>query len=106
VPKGHVEAAEALGMVRGLVLRRILLPQALRQMLPEMLNQGVSLFKATTLVSLIAVPDLMYNVSMITSQEMRPLPLYTGAALVYCAIIFCFASLVRVFGDRWRAKYG
>jgi His/Glu/Gln/Arg/opine family amino acid ABC transporter permease subunit len=106
VPRGHIEAAEALGMTRGLILRRILLPQALRQMLPEALNQAVSLFKATTLVSLIAVPDLMYNVSMITSQEMRPLPLYTGAALVYCAIIFCFASLVRIFGDRWRARYG
>jgi His/Glu/Gln/Arg/opine family amino acid ABC transporter permease subunit len=105
VPKGHVEAAEALGMTRLRILRRIVLPQAVRHMLPELLNQLVSLFKATTLVSLIAVPDLMYNVSMITSQEMRPLPLYTGAALVYCAIIFVAATGVRVFGDRWRARY-
>ena len=52
-------------------------------MLPEALNQFISLFKATTIVSLIAVPDLMYQVSMVTQQEMRPLPLYTGAALTY-----------------------
>ena len=38
-------------------------------------------------MSLIAVPDLMYQVSMITQQEMRPLPLYTGAALVYFLIV-------------------
>ena len=46
-----------------------------RRMLPESVNQFISLFKATTIVSLIAVPDLMYQVSMITQQEMRPLPL-------------------------------
>jgi polar amino acid transport system permease protein len=73
-------------------------------MLPEALNQFVSLFKATTIVSLIAVPDLMYNVSMVTQQEMRPLPLYTGAALTYFLIIFIFTSGVRAFTERWRRK--
>ena len=56
-------------------------------MLPESINQFISLFKATTIVSLIAVPDLMYQVSMITQQEMRPLPLYTGAAITYFVIV-------------------
>jgi len=105
VPRGHLDAAAALGMAPRLRLRRIVLPQALRHMLPEAMNQAISLFKATTLVSLIAVPDLMYRVSMIASQEMRPLPLYTGAALVYCALIFAFASTVRLFSDRWRRRH-
>ena len=61
-------------------------------MLPESINQFISLFKATTIVSLIAVPDLMYQVSMITQQEMRPLPLYTGAALTYFAIVLVAGS--------------
>ena len=55
VPKGHIEAARAIGMSRALVLRRVVLPQAIRHMLPEAMNQFVSLFKATALVSLIAV---------------------------------------------------
>jgi polar amino acid transport system permease protein len=105
VPRGHVDAAAALGMAPRLTLRRIVLPQALRHMLPEAMNQAISLFKATTLVSLIAVPDLMYRVSMIASQEMRPLPLYTGAALVYCALIFAFATTVRLASDRWRRRH-
>jgi len=66
-------------------LRRIVLPQAVRRMLPDTVNQLVSLFKATTIVSLIAVQDIMYQVSMISVAEMRPVPLYTGAALLLIA---------------------
>ena len=72
VPKGNVEAGRAVGMSEALILRRITLPQVVRRMLPEALNIFISLFKATTIVSLIAVPDLMYRVSMVTQQEMQP----------------------------------
>ena len=73
-------------------------------MLPESINQFISLFKATTIVSLIAVPDLMYQVSMITQQEMRPLPLYTGAAITYFAVILAAGSALRALSERWRRK--
>ncbi|MFI4982364.1 MAG: amino acid ABC transporter permease, partial [Nevskiales bacterium] len=77
VPIGHTEAALSLGMSRLAIVRRVVVPQAMRRMLPEALNQFVSLFKATTIVSLVAVQDIMYRVAMINVQEMRPLPLYT-----------------------------
>jgi polar amino acid transport system permease protein len=73
-------------------------------MLPESINQFISLFKATTIVYLIAVPDLMYQVSMITQERMRPLPLYTGAALTYFVIVLAAGSSLRVLADRWRAR--
>ncbi len=104
IPKGNIDAGRAFGMSESMILWRITLPQVVRRMLPEALNQFISLFKATTIVSLIAVPDLMYNVSMVTQQEMRPLPLYTGAALTYFLIIFTLASGVRAFSERWRRK--
>ena len=104
VPKGNIDAGRAFGMPESLIMWRITLPQVVRRMLPEALNQFISLFKATTIVSLIAVPDLMYNVSIVTQQEMRPLPLYTGAAITYFLIIFILASGVRAFGERWRRK--
>src|SRR6516165_1598948 len=104
IPRGNLDAAHAFGMSEGLILWRIILPQVVRRMLPEALNQFVSLFKATTIVSLIAVPDLMYAVSMVTQQEMRPLPLYTGAAITYFLLIFLLASAVRGFSERWRRK--
>lgn len=103
-PKGHVDAARALGMSGFLIMWRIILPQAVRYVLPEFLNNLVSLFKATTLVSLIAVPDLLYNVGIVTAEEMRPLPLYTYAAFVYCILIFCASSLVQRLTDVWRTK--
>ena len=90
-------------MSERLILRRIILPQVVRRMLPEAINQFVSLFKATTIVSLIAVPDLMYQVSMVTQQEMRPLPLYTGAALTYFAVIFVVATAAAL-GQRALAR--
>ena len=92
-------------MSERLILWRIILPQVVRRMLPEAVNQFVSLFKATTIVSLIAVPDLMYQVSMVTQQEMRPLPLYTGAALTYFVDhLPRLAACVRAASERWRQQ--
>lgn len=104
IPLGHAEAGRACGMSELQILRRVILPQVVRRMLPEAINQFVSLFKATTIVSLIAVPDLMYQVTMITQQEMRPLPLYTGAALTYFVVIYLAASAVRAASERWRNR--
>jgi polar amino acid transport system permease protein len=104
IPRGNIDAGRAFGMSERMILWRITLPQVVRRMLPEALNQFVSLFKATTIVSLIAVPDLMYQVSMVIQTEMRPLPLYTGAALTYFALIFLAASLLRAAAERWRQK--
>jgi polar amino acid transport system permease protein len=104
VPRGHKEAAMALGMSRIDILRRIVFPQGLRRMLPDALNQYVSLFKATSIVSLISVEDIMYRVSMINVEEMRPLPLYTGAALLYCAIIIVASQTIQVLTRRWRQR--
>jgi His/Glu/Gln/Arg/opine family amino acid ABC transporter permease subunit len=104
VPVGHLEAARSVGMSERQILWRIVLPQVVRRMLPESINQFISLFKATTIVSLIAVPDLMYQVSMIIQQEMRPLPLYTGAALTYFVIVLVAGSALRAVAERWRTR--
>jgi len=104
VPRGHVEAARSLAMSGALTLRRIVLPQAVRRMLPEAMNQFISLFKATTLVSLISVADLMYQVSIITQEQMRPLPLYSGTAFIYFAVILAMSVSVRRFTEQWRRR--
>ena len=73
-------------------------------MLPEALSQFVSLFKATSIVSLVAVPDIMYQVSMINVDQMRPLPLYTGAALLFCLVIIAATQSINALSDRWRKR--
>jgi polar amino acid transport system permease protein len=104
IPRGHVEAGLALGMRERTILYRIVLPQALRRMLPETLSQLVSLFKATSIVSLVAVPDLIYQVSMVNVEQMRPLPLYTGAALLFCLVIISATQMIQILSDRWRRR--
>ncbi len=105
VPRPHVEAARAIGMSGAMTLRRIILPQAIRHMLPEGMNLLVSLFKATTLVSLIEVPDLLYQVTIVVQQEMRPLPLYSGAAFIYFLLIFFISAAVDRLTQRWRVAW-
>ena len=99
VPRGHVEAARALGMRTPRILRRIVLPQAFRLMLPELMSQNIGLLKTTTLVSVIAVPDIMYQVGIVGQQEMKPLPLYTGTAVAFFLVILGLTSLVERFGQ-------
>lgn len=94
VPRGHVEAARALGMGTAVTFVRIVLPQAFRAMAPELMSQCIGLLKTSTLVSVIAVPDIMYQVQMVSQQEMKAMPLYTGAAISFFALIFVLSALV------------
>ena len=104
IPRGHIDAAQALAMPRLIIVRRIILPQAMRQMLPEVLNNSVSLFKATSIISLIAVPDLMYQVVIVVQAEMRPLPLYSSAALIFFALIYAMSWSAERVTNAWRAR--
>jgi polar amino acid transport system permease protein len=104
IPTGHIEAAQALGMSYFNIVSRIMIPQAVKLMLPEGLNNLVSLFKATTIVSVVSVPDLLYRVNVLNQYEMKPIPLYTGVAFVYFVLIFTFSFFARTFGNYWRKR--
>jgi polar amino acid transport system permease protein len=92
---GQTEAAQALGMRPSLVMRRIVLPQALRRMLPALMNQSILQFKNTSLVSVVAVPDLVYQGQMVAHDSYRPLETYTAVAIGYFAILFPLTLFVR-----------
>jgi polar amino acid transport system permease protein len=55
-------------------------------------------------VSLIAIEDLMYRVSMITMEESRPLPLYTWAAILFCTIIIASTQIAQRLSNHWRKR--
>lgn len=92
---GQSEAASALGMTPGLAMRRIILPQALRRMLPALMNQSILQFKNTSLVSVLAVPDLVYQGQIAAHDSFRPLETYTAVAVAYFAILFPLTLYVR-----------
>ena len=88
VPRGQWDAGHALGLRRWRLLRLVILPQALKPMMAPYVNQSVTQLKNTSLVSVIAVPDLVYNATLINADTYRPLEVYTVVALIYFAILF------------------
>jgi polar amino acid transport system permease protein len=88
IERGQWDAARALGLGRWAMMRHVILPQAVRRMVPPFMNQSITQLKNTSLVSTIAVPDLLYQGTLITADTYRPLEVYTVVALIYFAILF------------------
>ena len=88
IERGQWDAARAIGMRHVEVLRRVILPQAIKRMIPPFLNQSIIQLKNTSLVSTIAISDLLYQGQLITSATYRPLETYTTVAMIYFAILF------------------
>ena len=95
IDKGQWQAARALGMTYLQLMRRIILPQATRRMVPPFVNQSVLQLKNTSLLYVVAVPDIMYVSSQITSTTYRPLEVYSFAALLYFALLYPMTKLAR-----------
>jgi polar amino acid transport system permease protein len=94
IRRGQVEAAMALGMNRVQALHRVVVPQALRRILPVLASTWVSLFKDTSLVSVIAVTELAYVAMQIRAQSFRVLEMLTAMAAIYWLLGYPQAKLV------------
>jgi len=88
IERGQWDAARAIGVRRRQVLRTVILPQAIKRMIPPFMNQSIIQLKNTSLVSTIAVSDLLYQGTLITSATYRPLETYTTVAVIYFAVLF------------------
>lgn len=100
IASGQVEAALSIGMKSAAIYRRIVLPQAIRRVLPDLLNHCIGLFKATTLVSVVTVPDILYHVDAINQQELKPMSLYSGVALMFFVLIAILTAGVNALRRR------
>jgi polar amino acid transport system permease protein len=100
IEQGQWDAARALGLRRWPVMRRVILPQAVRRMIPPFVNQSITQLKNTSLVSTIAVPDLLYNGTLVTADTYRPLEVYTVVALIYFALLFPSTLLAQAYERR------
>lgn len=86
VDKGQIEASQALGMRRTRILRRIVLPQAMRVIVPPMANNTISMLKSTSLVSVLAFPELLYSAQLIYSENFLTVPLLITASIWYLLV--------------------
>jgi polar amino acid transport system permease protein len=86
VDEGQIEAAHSLGLRRLQVLRRIILPQAMRTVIPPTGNQTISMLKSSSLVSVISVPELLFTAQIIYARTYQTVPLLLVASLWYLAV--------------------
>lgn len=97
IPRGHIEAAQTLGLSRLQVMHRIILPQVFRQMLPPLVGNYIELMKNTSLTAIIAVNELLHSGQILISQTYRPLEVYTAIALIYVVIMLPIILLSKKF---------
>jgi polar amino acid transport system permease protein len=99
VDQGQTEAAEALGMTRLKILRRIVLPQAMRVIIPPTGNETISMLKTTSLASVIAVGDLFTQVQLIYGGNLKYVPLLVVASIWYL-VLTSLLSIAQYFIER------
>ena len=105
IDRGQWEAAKAIGMDRNSSIKRIILPQAVKRMIPAFLERAIELMKTTTLVSTISYADLLYQANSIAQSTYRSLEVFSIAAGLYFVVIFACSIGVRNI-ERYLARTG
>lgn len=100
VPRGQIEAGLASGLARAEVLRLVVLPQAVRRMIPALFNQFVRLLKFTSVASVIGVTELTGATLAVNAREFQPLPLLAALALAYFVACYALSLLGRWLNRR------
>ncbi|MFH0737037.1 MAG: amino acid ABC transporter permease [Candidatus Micrarchaeota archaeon] len=104
VPKGQMEAAIALGLTRGQALRRIILPQTVRIVLPPLGNEFIALLKDSSLVSILAVSDLLRRGREFAAKTFYYFETFSVVALVYLVMTLFLSRLVALMEDRMNRR--
>jgi polar amino acid transport system permease protein len=100
VDKGQSEAAESLGMSFGMTMRRIVLPQAMRVIIPPLGNETISMLKTTSLVAIISGRELMTNITIAYSQNFKIMPL-----LIVACIWYLFLTTLLTIGQHYLERH-
>jgi polar amino acid transport system permease protein len=102
VDKGQYDAGRALGMNGGKLMSRVILPQAMRVVLPPTGNQVISMLKGTSLVSVLAISDLLYSAQIIYANNYQTIPLLIVASLWYLLM----TTILSFFQTKLERRYG
>lgn len=93
IDRGQWDGARALGMGWGQAMRRVILPQAMRRMLPALTNRGIEIFKMSTLASAVAYVELLQQGKLIASLHFNPIEAYTTVAAIFLVILWPMVRL-------------
>ena len=105
IPKNQFESGLALGLGYWQIMGKIIFPQALKNIIPNLLGLYITELKNSSLASIIAVNELLHRANILISNTYRPLEIYTTVAIAYLIIIIPFVLLVRYFEIKIKKKY-
>lgn len=97
---GQYEAGKALGLSRRQQLIYIVIPQAVRRMVPAFTNRAIEVAKLTTIASTVAYGDLLYYAKLVSDTEYRPIETYSIVALIFIIVLIPFSVLAKTLEDR------
>ena len=104
ISSGQRDAALATGLKPSQAMRLVILPQALRRMLPSLLSQSIIAFQDSTIASVIGVSDVFSVTNIISAREQRPIELYTALAAIFFVLCYGLSRLVRALEARVNAR--
>jgi ectoine/hydroxyectoine ABC transporter permease protein EhuD len=105
VPRGQLEASQALGMSRRLMMRLVILPQAIRVVVPPLGNYFISLFKDTSLVSIVTVKELMFTGQIIAATNFQYFTIFTIIGIIYFSLSYPSSLFVSYLERRMKIGY-
>lgn len=105
VPKGQYEAAMSLGVPYGFRMKDIILPQAIRNILPSLVNEFINLFKESAIVSIIGEADLMRRSQMVAAHKFTYFEPYIIAGLCYYVVVLIFSYIGREVEQKFRSSH-
>ena len=97
---GQTEAARSLGLSQGQNMRFIILPQAIKNILPAIGNEFVTMVKETAIIQYLGISDLMYNNGIVVTATYNPLPCYYISAIIYLALNIILGRGMNIFERR------
>ena len=105
VPRGQVEAATATGLSKSQLMRHVILPQALRNMIPALVTQFIVLVKDTSLASIIGYVDLTKAAQIVNNREIRPFEIYLFIAFVYWLLCYSMSRYAKHIERRFSVSH-
>jgi len=103
IDKGQMEAARSLGLTHSMAMRYIILPQAIRNILPALGNEFVVVIKESSIVSIVGIADLMFNTNVVRGALYKPMEPLLVAALIYFILTFTLSKLLGKAERRMRS---
>ena len=102
VDKGQMEGARSCGMTNAQAMRYVVMPQAVKNILPAIGNEFVTMVKETSIIQYLGIGDLMYNNGIVVTSTYNPLPCYYISAIIYLALNIILGKGLNIFEGRLR----